>query len=705
MSFNGTILLVRRSALMIILSATLLFAQSTWYDHYSRALDAIQNSQWTEAILHLEKALEKKNAPDLDAESYALVEVEYLPHYWLGVAQYNLGRWDQAEKSFRDSESWKEVTKSNKNNNLKIYRRIMSQIVAARDSLLTVREQAAALTSRLEHQADLSGQLQRFWTAWQAGDHTAAEEEILAIEALNPDESMLPLLRNLAAEMEASDADRSAGEATAAADRAFKEGLTFFVAGNYRDALLSFRRSRNLNLQSEEARDWIAHTELQLQRIGEQPTPDSQVVTDTVRLTDAPVIALNPTPASVRTDSISLSGLVGDEQTVARVEFTLNGESFSDHNGQPVVFAPGEGDDPRRFPFRVTMPLKMGDNQIVVLATDGDANAHRTTFPLSIERKLPLYRSPAVLSALGLVLLLMLGSWVISRQIRRRIAFVNRYNPYIAGAPVRNDKMFFGRDALLHKITNTLHNNSLMIHGPRRIGKTSLLHQLKRRLESDKKGSHTYIPVYIDLQGTPEARFFGSMMEDILESLDSLNPRSLDLQITGADINSYSARDFSKDIRRILQHLREGSKKPIKMVLLIDEVDELNSYGEKTNQRLRSIFMKTFAEDLVAVMSGSYIRRHWESEGSPWYNFFEVIEVMAIDREEAKALIQQPVSGIFSYDDAAIEKILEDSQLVPYRIQKFCVSVINRIIEARRQKVVLDDVIAVREKVLSEVEA
>ena len=76
-------------------------------------------------------------------------------------------------------------------------------------------------------------------------------------------------------------------------------------------------------------------------------------------------------------------------------------------------------------------------------------------------------------------------------------------------------------------------------------------------------------------------------------------------------------------------------------------------------------------------------------------NFFEEIEVPPFERADAVELIRKPVSGIFSYDEAAIEKIIEYSDCKPYIIQKFCVSVINEIIEAKRRRVTVEDVNAV----------
>jgi histone H3/H4 len=140
----------------------------------------------------------------------------------------------------------------------------------------------------------------------------------------------------------------------------------------------------------------------------------------------------------------------------------------------------------------------------------------------------------------------------------------------------------------------------------------------------------------------------------------------------------------------------------VKLAMLIDEVDVLNEYSERVNQRLRSIFMKTFSEHLVAVMSGVGIKRLWTSEGSPWYNFFDEIELSAFSREEAEALIREPVEGVFRYEGAAVAAILDASELKPYIVQKFCIHAVNRMLEAGRTTVTAEDVAAVRDEVLRE---
>jgi hypothetical protein len=133
----------------------------------------------------------------------------------------------------------------------------------------------------------------------------------------------------------------------------------------------------------------------------------------------------------------------------------------------------------------------------------------------------------------------------------------------------------------------------------------------------------------------------------------------------------------------------------VKLVLLIDEVDELNEYDPRINQRLRSLFMKNFAENLVAVVSGVEIKKRWEREGSPWYNFFEEIEVRPFDEQEASDLIRKPIDGIFKADADVVQRIISLTGGRPYLIQKLCVALVTRLHEQRRRRMTVADVDAV----------
>jgi hypothetical protein len=196
----------------------------------------------------------------------------------------------------------------------------------------------------------------------------------------------------------------------------------------------------------------------------------------------------------------------------------------------------------------------------------------------------------------------------------------------------------------------------------------------------------------------PEQTFFHAMMAEVVEGL-ALSAETRESLRFRAGGSGYDARDFSHDLPVVLAELRTRTAKKVKLALLIDEVDVLNEYSESVNQRLRGIFMKSFSESLVAVMSGVAIRRRWKSEVSPWYNFFDEIEIAPFTREDAEALIREPVAGVFRFQPEAVERILELSGLRPYLVQKYCVHAVARMLEEGRTRITLQDVEAAREVV------
>jgi hypothetical protein len=392
--------------------------------------------------------------------------------------------------------------------------------------------------------------------------------------------------------------------------------------------------------------------------------------------------------------TIEVIGTALDDRGLARIQFLQGGKVVAD---QDLLAA---GDTLTRYQrIAHTFELAKGANEIKVVAIDTLGANQTQTF--LVTRNLLLIEKPWFLPSAGASAAALVGLGFVVQRTRRRRAVRNRFNPYIAGAPVLEDDMFFGRHKLLARIMNVLHHNSLMITGERRIGKTTLLHHLRKALEHDEGTDYQFFAVSTDLQGVPEAGFFDAVMTDVTEQLP-LRAETREALRFRRGRETYDGRDFSHDLQRVVEDLATRTPKKVKLALLIDEVDVLNEYSERVNQRLRSIFMKTFSEHLVAIMSGVGIKRIWNSEGSPWYNFFDEIELTAFTREEAEALIRQPVEGVFRWTPEAVEAILEYSGLKPYVIQKFCIHAVNQMLEEGRTTITAADVEAVRPLVLFE---
>ncbi|MFQ5675354.1 MAG: ATP-binding protein, partial [bacterium] len=663
-----------------------------WDENYEGGKTALQRGEWQLAAEQFKIALTLRPEPDAQAANSALKLVEYLPYYYLGQAYFFAGNYDLANQNFQKS-----VQAGVINTTVHLVRLQRLQDIA---------EKFVQLTEQKKNQEDQDSEFERQLAQLQQlienGDFAAATQLLRSARNRTQDKRLAIVEKLLLFEREETASKIARQKTVDAAGEHFSKGLDQFLLGRYEDALREFRSAERLDPSHSAASSWIEKTQMEMRRINlaeiesdrAKLEPRIVEIEKIIQETPAPVFALltpkEPT-TQTRSESVDLRGRVGDDQGVGHIEFTVNGKPLVDSTGQKIRIRPAESDDAKKFFFIQRVPLQLGENQIVLTAYDVDSTVHRTIEQLTVHRRPPIYQTAGFYLLVAAMIVIPLGIIFIVKVVKYRLAIVNKYNPYIAGAPIRNEEMFFGREKLIKRILNTIHNNSLMIYGPRRIGKTSLQHQLRRRLESFQDPVYRFLPVMVDLQGISEERFFSILMEEIAE-VCKIHLNGGVLPGTYKKHSKYSSRDFAKDLKALLHKLNSEDDKTIKLVLLIDEVDELNKFSERANQKLRSVFMKTFAENLVAIMSGAHIRKTWESEGSPWYNFFEQIEVAPLEPQEAIQLIQQPVAGIFSYDSDAIEKILEYTMNRPYAIQRYCVNVINRIIEERRRRVTRHDV-------------
>jgi len=353
---------------------------------------------------------------------------------------------------------------------------------------------------------------------------------------------------------------------------------------------------------------------------------------------------------------------------------------------------------------------KPGVYTFEVQAIDRDLNySEPATLTLQVNRPWWVF---ALFGTIGISIPLVALGFYFGKRLQTQRAIAQQFNPYIAGRVVEGD-MFFGRNDLITDIERTLHNNCFLIYGERRIGKTSLQHQLRERLQKADDPTYRFIPAYIDLQGVAEDDFFRTIAASVVEQTVSLftgGREALSLRLDEGNLTDrlYSYRDFTRDLRTIIDHLKENEAKTIKLVLLMDEVDTLNTYSLRTNLNLRGLFMGPLKENLVLVMSGLYLKMDWSDEGggSPPFNFLSrEIQLQPLDEASARKLITEPVRGFYSYESQAVDLIIKLSDLRPFTIQGFCLRAVNRVLAAGRTRITAADIEAIKASVLTEVES
>lgn len=124
--------------------------------------------------------------------------------------------------------------------------------------------------------------------------------------------------------------------------------------------------------------------------------------------------------------------------------------------------------------------------------------------------------------------------------------------------PVLNDIYFFGREDVVAELANRCEGNlNSGVFGLRRVGKTSVLHALKRKLHADKRGIAFYFPCY-------KPSFYNSRWWEVL--------RLIAESILNNNLSSdYSEQNADDAFKRDLQ--RASKKYKTKIVLIFDEIE------------------------------------------------------------------------------------------------------------------------------------
>ncbi|MBI1973645.1 AAA family ATPase [Candidatus Micrarchaeota archaeon] len=235
---------------------------------------------------------------------------------------------------------------------------------------------------------------------------------------------------------------------------------------------------------------------------------------------------------------------------------------------------------------------------------------------------------------------------------------------FVVGKPVSGE-LFYGRKDVIETVVNSPGNSHALV-GIRRVGKTSILEELELRFR--KKGVialrvniHDVIPFSIEnflnayttavIDGYATVSKRKQLAERIKEFLKGKLAGVSDL-IKSAHIETDAVRMWfefrqgtQKDLTQLMQDViaypeklaREAGSR---VVIMIDEFQELQKLGEDFMKSLRSNMQKTKKVDYV--ISGSSVGMMSYILGnprSPFYNMFLAKRVGGLDDESARRLL------------------------------------------------------------------
>lgn len=262
------------------------------------------------------------------------------------------------------------------------------------------------------------------------------------------------------------------------------------------------------------------------------------------------------------------------------------------------------------------------------------------------------------------------------QESKKKQAIEKQFNPYVVGPPIINPQYFYGREKVISYIIQGVHNNHFFIYGERRIGKTSLLHQVKHYLTNLPKSEISYFPVYFDLQGVKESDFFVRLIRRIIHNLDLID------QVNLPNLKSnYDIINFEEDYQSIISFLKSKENilnKNFHIVVLIDEFQKINEFEYSILENLRRILQEE--SSLRLVMAGFQYIQEKNLHGASPFNLHITNILSGLEEADAKRLILEPVQGIYNYAEEVIDKIITHSKLKPIAIQGICYESVNQML-------------------------
>lgn len=248
-------------------------------------------------------------------------------------------------------------------------------------------------------------------------------------------------------------------------------------------------------------------------------------------------------------------------------------------------------------------------------------------------------------------------------------------NPYIAGNPIGGDDGFYGRDDILRDVTQVLahrQQNAIVLYGQRRIGKTSVLLQLERRLAADGR----YTPVYFDLMDRA-----GKPLTAVLWELTQRICLTLHLPVPERALFDGEGIYF----RDTFLPQAAGQAAAGGLVLLFDEFDVLDSPTQEQAGATFFPYLRSWMSQATKVQFVFVIGRRPEDLSTNTMSAFKNIKATRVgllaQRDAEKVIRLAEENGTLQWPDEAVTAVWNWSQGHPYVTQLLCETIWNQAYE------------------------
>ncbi|XHR81571.1 MAG: tetratricopeptide repeat protein [Gloeotrichia echinulata GP01] len=297
------------------------------------------------------------------------------------------------------------------------------------------------------------------------------------------------------------------------------------------------------------------------------------------------------------------------------------------------------------------------------------------------------------------------GEVVGSTESEDKIAMLA--NPYHIGSAIDDPNKFFGRKDVFEFIELNLLQGSqlILLHGQRRIGKSSILYQIPKSVFKDYEDERNQFSfIFFDLQNKT-SKSLAEIIHDLARKI------STDLRLNSTIVPILEQLEDNTDIfvRRFLPQVYQelGNKN---LVLLLDEfdiLDENHPNSEIENKgggffRYLQLLVNREQKLFIIPVVGRHV-----GELPKLLNLFKGAlnqNIGLLHENEARQLITKPVEGVLEYGEDAIQAILELSAGHPYFTQVICFNLFIKAKNHNQTQITREDVEGIVEQAIETAE-
>jgi len=202
-----------------------------------------------------------------------------------------------------------------------------------------------------------------------------------------------------------------------------------------------------------------------------------------------------------------------------------------------------------------------------------------------------------------------------------------KLSPYVIGKHATGSR-FFGRRTHIHKLLPGRQGSGCTIVGNRRIGKTSLMKEVQRRMMAEDENL-----LVADIYGGPKFRDTYEVLSAIIKGLQ---PEARLLQEREPDL-----------IRKFPSHIRQLAAER-SVAVFIDEFDGLLIFDAEHNYELLDTLREAFSNDRCHIFFAGF-RITMEAKANkqcPLHNFGRLVALGPLTREETVEMITKPTANL-----------------------------------------------------------